>query len=79
MIFYGMIYFRRRNTKIIHLKDRLYQEMNIAMLSLTVSMEWHLPQVEDGMTERIIGEKITYTKEKITVIGVLENMDIMKE
>lgn len=64
MTFCGTIYFRKRNIKITHLKDRLYQETNIVMLFLMASMEWHLLQVEDGMMERIIGEKIIYTKEK---------------
>ena len=43
-----------------------------------VSMEWHLLQVKDGMMERIIGEKITYTKGKMT-IGLYHNTSTIKE
>ncbi len=67
MTLYGTICFRRKSIRITHLKAKLYLETNIAMLFPMVSMEWHLPQVEDGMMERIIGEKITYTKEEIKI------------
>jgi hypothetical protein len=43
------------------------------------SMEWHLLQMEGGMTERIIGEKITYTKENLNIIGIYHNTSTMQK
>ena len=42
-------------------------------------MEWHFLQMEDGMMERLIMEKIIYTKAKTTSGQSLENTGTMKE